>query len=156
MMKTYKRTLLLLVSTVVFGSGAAFAKPPEGAGNSGKQTPPGHAMKQGKQSHYDGGRYFSDRRTSDIRQYYSDTARSGKCPPGLAKKGNGCQPPGQAKQWQRGHRLPDDVRYYDLPHALLHELGRTPEGQKLVRVGTDVLLISTATGVVIDALEDLF
>ena len=156
MMRICKRNILLLLTTVALGSGVVYANPPEGAGNSGKHTPPGHAMKKSKQSHYDDGRYFSDRRTSDIRRYYSDTMRSGKCPPGLAKKGNGCQPPGQAKQWQRGQRLPDDVRYYDLPNALLHELGRTPEGQKLIRVGSDILLISAATGVVIDAMEDLF
>mgnify|MGYP006150105103 CR=1 FL=1 len=38
--------------------------------------------------------------------------------PGLAKKGNGCQPPGQAKQWQKGRALGSDVRYYDIPNEL--------------------------------------
>jgi hypothetical protein len=32
--------------------------------------------------------------------------RRGHCPPGLAKKHNGCMPPGQAKKWQIGHQLP--------------------------------------------------
>jgi len=30
------------------------------------------------------------------------------CPPGLAKKNNGCMPPGQAKKWQRGDRISGD------------------------------------------------
>lgn len=30
------------------------------------------------------------------------------CPPGLAKKHNGCMPPGQAKKWQRGERIRGD------------------------------------------------
>ncbi|WP_343343620.1 hypothetical protein WJT74_08320 [Sphingomicrobium sp. XHP0239] len=34
------------------------------------------------------------------------------CPPGLAKKNNGCQPPGQAKKrYERGYRF--DARYDD-------------------------------------------
>jgi Ni/Co efflux regulator RcnB len=47
------------------------------------------------------------------------------------------------------------VVYYDLPSVLLHELGRTPEGQKFVRVGTDILLIAVGSGLVIDAMDDL-
>jgi len=30
------------------------------------------------------------------------------CPPGLAKKHNGCLPPGQAKKWHRGERIRGD------------------------------------------------
>ena len=37
--------------------------------------------------------------------------------------------------------------------GLLDELGQTPEGQKLVRVGTDILLISVGTGMVLDAIK---
>ncbi len=42
------------------------------------------------------------------------------CPPGLAKKNNGCLPPGQAKrQFAQGQRIPYGYRYYtpygDLP-----------------------------------------
>ena len=34
------------------------------------------------------------------------------CPPGLAKKHNGCMPPGQAKKYySRGERIPGDWRY---------------------------------------------
>ena len=40
-------------------------------------------------------------------------------PPGLAKKRNGWLPPGQAKKWRRGHPLPADQRYHDLPRNIL-------------------------------------
>ncbi|WP_423140889.1 hypothetical protein ACOYW6_08450 [Parablastomonas sp. CN1-191] len=35
------------------------------------------------------------------------------CPPGLAKKHNGCMPPGQARKmyYNRGERVPSDWRY---------------------------------------------
>ena len=35
------------------------------------------------------------------------------CPPGLAKKHNGCMPPGQAKKWRRGYPLARGVIFYD-------------------------------------------
>ena len=49
------------------------------------------------------------------------------CPPGLAKKGNGCQPPGQAKKnWARGEYLPrgysDYTAYRDIPNAYRQRL----------------------------------
>lgn len=49
--------------------------------------------------------------------------RWGGCPPGLAKKGNGCMPPGQARKyyWDRGARIPAGyngwTRYDAIPRA---------------------------------------
>jgi hypothetical protein len=37
------------------------------------------------------------------------------CPPGLAKKGNGCMPPGQARKYGLGDRLPSYLGSYNLP-----------------------------------------
>ena len=67
------------------------------------------------------------------------------CPPGLAKKNNGCMPPGQAKKYAIGQRLPDNVIFDDLPKALRDALGVPPQGKKYVRVDNDVLLIEAAT-----------
>jgi hypothetical protein len=40
------------------------------------------------------------------------------CPPGLAKKNNGCMPPGQAKaRWRVGQRLPTAYQNYYVPQA---------------------------------------
>ena len=99
--------------------------------------------------------YFGDHHRDVIRQYYSDSYHSGHCPPGLAKKNNGCQPPGQAKKWRYGHPLPSDVIYYDLPSQVVISLGIPPEGQKYVRVASDILLIAVGTGLVLDAIQDL-
>ncbi len=149
---TYTTRCGLLAATLCIGiSGAALAKKPEHAGK------PKHADKHAVAAKHDDGAgavFFDSARQAQVREYLSRTKGS-SCPPGLAKKGNGCQPPGQAKKWQRGERLPADVVYYDPPVDLLRELGRTPEGQKIVRVGTDLLLISVGTGMVIDAIHDL-
>ncbi len=94
----------------------------------------------------------SDRDT--IQAYYGDVFRSGKCPPGLAKKNNGCMPPGQAKKWAAGQRLPADVIYHALPPDLSVRLN-IPVGSRYVRIGADILLIAAGTGMVLDAIEDL-
>lgn len=99
--------------------------------------------------------YFGDRERSVVRDYYAGEFRSGRCPPGLAKKNNGCMPPGQAKKWRIGHRLPSDVVYYDLPASIVVRLGAPPSGHRYIRVAADILLIAVGTGMVIDAIEDL-
>lgn len=101
------------------------------------------------------GGYFEDSQRRAAREYYEPRWRAGKCPPGLAKKGNGCQPPGQAKKWHRGEPLPRDVVYYPVPASVQVRLGTPPAGHKFVRVAADILLIAVGTGMVIDAIEDL-
>ena len=77
------------------------------------------------------------------------------CPPGLAKKHNGCLPPGQAKKWAIGRPLPREVVFYELPPPLVVQLGPPPGGYRYVRVANDVLLIALGSGMVIDAVADL-
>lgn len=101
------------------------------------------------------GGYFGDDQRRAARDYYEPRWRAGKCPPGLAKKGNGCTPPGHAKRWHRGERLPRDVVYYPVPASVQVRLGTPPAGHKFVRVAADILLIAVGTGMVIDAIEDL-
>jgi Ni/Co efflux regulator RcnB len=98
---------------------------------------------------------FDDRQRVLVRDYYHDEFQGGHCPPGLAKKGNGCMPPGQAKKWRRGAPLPRDVVYYDLPPSLVVEIGVPPPGYKYVRVAADILMIAVGTGIVVDAIDDL-
>ncbi len=90
-----------------------------------------------------------------IHDYYSNQWRAGKCPPGLAKKHNGCLPPGQAKQWRMGYPLPTDLRRYPLPPEVLIRLPIPPAGHEFVRVASDILLIAVGSGMVIDAVQDL-
>jgi Ni/Co efflux regulator RcnB len=101
------------------------------------------------------GEYFSDQHRVIIRDYYHEQFRTGRCPPGLAKKGNGCMPPGQAKKWTIGRPLPRDVIYYDVPQELVVKIGIPPSGYRYARVANDILLIAVATGMVIDAIQDL-
>ncbi|HWU33668.1 MAG TPA: RcnB family protein [Methylovorus sp.] len=101
------------------------------------------------------GMYFGDQQRTVVHDYYGEQFRRGNCPPGLAKKHNGCMPPGQARKWRKGYPLPRDVVYYDLPPRIIIDLGAPPAGYKYVRVAADILLIAVGTGMVVDAIDDL-
>lgn len=103
----------------------------------------------GRRSHFD------DKHRVMVREFYEESFRGGRCPPGLAKKGNGCMPPGQARKWQYGRPLPRDVVYYEVPHDVVVHVGVPPSGYRYVRVAADILMIALATGMVVDAIEDL-
>jgi Ni/Co efflux regulator RcnB len=64
-------------------------------------------------------------------------------------------PPGLARKWSKGRPLPRDVVFYDLPPAIVLEIGAPPAGHRYVRVAADILLIAIGTGMVVDAIEDL-
>jgi len=104
---------------------------------------------------YSGGQYFSDQHRTSVYNYYHDEYRGGRCPPGLAKKHNGCMPPGQARKWAIGRPLPRNVIYYDVPPPVLAGLGYPPPGYRFVRVASDILMIAIGTGLVKDAIYDL-
>ena len=102
-----------------------------------------------------GERHFGDQQKVVVHEYYGESFRSGRCPPGLAKKHNGCMPPGQAKKWRVGRPLPRDVVYYEVPRELVVRLGPPPSGYKYVRVAADILMITVGTAMVVDAIQDL-
>ena len=99
--------------------------------------------------------HFGDHDRAVIHDYYEERYSEGHCPPGLAKKHNGCMPPGQAKKWRMGYPIPRDVIYHDLPPSVIVQIGLPPAGHKYVRVAADILLIAIGTGIVVDAIEDL-
>ena len=101
------------------------------------------------------GGHFGDRQRTATHEYYDQQFRSGRCPPGLAKKHNGCMPPGQAKKWSVGQPLPRDVTYYEVPSALVVQFGSPPAGYRYVRVANDILLIALGTRMVTDAIQNL-
>ena len=90
------KQLMIIAGAAAFGlAGAATAKPGNGHGH-------GHGHGYG----YDGPRVYG----------------VGGCPPGLAKKHNGCMPPGQAKKLRRGERwrssYGDYYAYQRIPYDL--------------------------------------
>ena len=78
----------------------------------------------------------------------------GGCPPGLAKKNNGCMPPGQV-HYTMGQPLPHTVTVYQVPQPVIVLLPVTPPGYRYVRVGNDILLVSPQTQLVVDVIVGL-
>jgi Ni/Co efflux regulator RcnB len=159
-LKIYVKVLTLTVAAA-FGTGVALADKPS-SGGKGKDKDRGQSERpydRGDGSSHGGdvrvSVQFDMRQQTIVRQYYGREFEAGHCPPGLAKKRNGCMPPGQAKKWRRGAPLPRDVVFYDLPPKLVVEIGLPPAGYRYVRVASDILLIAAGTGMVIDAIEDL-
>ncbi len=151
-MKLLGRVLALFIAGVLWVAPVYADKPSWAGGGKGKP----HAERGNDGGpRAGGGKYFDDRRHQAVRSYYVQEFRGGRCPPGLAKKNNGCMPPGQAKKWHVGRPLPRDVIYHDLPSRLVVELGTPPAGHKYVRVAADILLIAVGTAMVVDAIDDL-
>ena len=151
--------VLVTLSLCVVGSVPAFADKQDEKGkghdkdgwhDKGK----GHRERDARDD--DRGRHFDDRQRVVVHDYYDGEFRSDRrCPPGLAKKHNGCMPPGQAKKWKYGRPLPRDVVYYELPPPLVVRLPPPPAGHRYVRVAGDILLIAVGTAIVVDAIQDL-
>ena len=87
-----------------------------------------------------------------INSYFVEQHGRGNCPPGLAKKHNGCMPPGQAKKaYTVGRPLPSGVNLQDLPAELFRRLTPLPEGYRYGYINGDVLKISLRDRLVLDA-----
>jgi Ni/Co efflux regulator RcnB len=105
------------------------------------------------------GAYFRDEHRQAARRYYVENYSEGKakkCPPGLAKKHNGCMPPGQARKWAVGQPLPRDVVEYEVPRPVLVQLPPAPVGYRYERVGGDIVLVRVNGRVVVDIMLNIF
>ncbi|MNJ98647.1 hypothetical protein D3C87_164140 [compost metagenome] len=163
-----RKTTNILLAVLVIGLAAApvYADKPDWAGSGKNKGGYQSDRKDSRRGNGDGGNrgadvnvnigaYFGVSQRQVVHDYYGSQFKAGKCPPGLAKKNNGCQPPGQAKKWARGYALPSNVDYYPVPSTLVARLAPPPSGYKYVRVASDILLITIGTSMVIDAIEDI-
>ena len=100
------------------------------------------------------GAYFNDRHRQAVTGYYASYDAK-RCPPGLAKKNNGCMPPGQAKKWRIGEPLPTTVVYTPVPQVVLVKLPPVPAGHRYVDVAGDILLIAIGSQMVVDGINGL-
>ena len=151
---------LLTIASLAF-AGSAFAQPQKDKDDKpghGRGGPPGQAGPPSS-SHSSGGQpaiVISDRDRNTTYSYYRTEYSAGRCPPGLAKKDNGCLPPGQAKKmWEMGRPLPREVYYEELPPTLLRQLSPAPGSYQYVRVANDVLMMAVGTRMIAGAVADL-
>ena len=102
------------------------------------------------------GTYFNDQQRTYVREYYVQNYSNGKkCPPGLAKKNNGCMPPGQVKNWVVGQPIPRGVTVYAVPQPVIRQLPPAPYGYRYVLVGGDVVLVQQQNNLIVDIIVGL-
>jgi hypothetical protein len=99
---TMKQLLILAGVAALAATAPAYAKPGNGNGNGN-----GHGNGHGNGYGYDNNNGYGQ----------------GHCPPGLAKKGNGCMPPGQyRKLYSQGQRIRSSFgqrySYNQLPYSI--------------------------------------
>lgn len=88
--------------------------------------------------------------------WYTETYGRGNCPPGLAKKNNGCLPPGQAKKrYVVGQPLGTGVTYKPISPELSVRIGKPPDGYIYVTLDGDLLKLAVGTLLVVDAIDGL-
>ena len=102
------------------------------------------------------GQYFNDQQRVVVRQYYTQTYTNVQnCPPGLAKKNNGCMPPGQAKKWAVGQTVPAGVTLYAVPQPVIVQLPPAPNGYRYARIGGDIVLVQQQNNLIVDIIVGL-
>jgi Ni/Co efflux regulator RcnB len=143
-------TVFIILIALSIGSAAAKDQDKDKGTDKGTHGPDRAAALQANP----GAGHFGDRDHDAVRAYYAN-AHGGHCPPGLAKKGDGCLPPGQARKWLMGQPLPANVVYSPVPAALVVQLTPPPVGYSYVRVAGDILMIAAGTHMVVDAIQDL-
>jgi Ni/Co efflux regulator RcnB len=118
-----------------------------------------HAEKRAEKRHREDikhGAYFNDQQRTYVRQYYTQQYGDGRrCPPGLAKKNNGCMPPGQARQWAVGQPIPRGVTVYSVPQPVIGHLPPAPYGYRYARIGGDIVLIEVQRNLIVDVIHAL-
>jgi hypothetical protein len=99
---------------------------------------------------------FIDTQREAARTYFVQQHGRGHCPPGLAKKNNGCLPPGQAKKrYVIGHSLPHGIVIGALPRELSIRIGPAPAGYRYGILDGDLVKLAVGTMLVVDAIEGL-
>ena len=170
--------IVALAITSLFIAGPAFAKGHEdgekGNGNGNGKHSEKHEQKEQEKSEKQAekredkregkrevtviqpGSYFNDQNRTYVRQYYTENYGNGKrCPPGLAKKNNGCMPPGQARNWVVGQPVPRGVTVYSVPQPVIRQLPAAPYGYRYVLIGGDVVLVQQQNNLIVDIIQGL-
>lgn len=173
--KNTHRIVALAIASM-FVAGAAFAKGNEGHGNGhGKGNEDRGQQQEKREKKADKqveraqkpaakrereqikqGAYFNDQHRTYARDYYTQKYGQGRsCPPGLAKKNNGCMPPGQARNWSVGQPVPRGVTVYSVPQPIISHLPPAPYGYRYARIGNDIVLVQQQNNLIVDIIAGL-
>ncbi|MBF0613845.1 MAG: hypothetical protein G8237_06795 [Magnetococcales bacterium] len=155
-MKRFLTIQIILGISALMLANPLQAERPAWAGKGGGKEPEQHTKHPGRgegTAQTEVGFKTQDHET--VRSYFARELKQNQCPPGLAKKNQGCLPPGQAKKWTVGQPLPRDVAIQSVPPELIRLLGGVTPEYRYVRVAADILKIAVLGNRVVDAIQDL-
>ena len=110
-----------------------------------------HEDKHGEEGRVTG---FNTDERGRVQVFFVETHGRGKCPPGLAKKNNGCLPPGQAKKrYVVGRPLHPTIRFEPVPREVEIRIGPAPTGYQYGIVDGDLVKLALGTLLVVDAIN---
>lgn len=148
--------VVLVLPTIPFTAGG---DPGKGKGPPGRYGVPGSRDAAGgarDDDRHDRWHRFDDDDRSEWYGYWRDEYERGHCPPGLAKKHDGCLPPGQAKKrYAIGRPLPVGVALLAVPAPLLRLLPPVEPGYRYGVVDGDLVKLAIGTSLVVDAIDGL-
>src|SRR5512139_472872 len=99
---------------------------------------------------------FSNEQRGAAQGWYAEKYGRGNCPPGLAKKQNGCLRPGQAKKrYAVGRPVGPGIPSAPVPPDLSVSIGNPLEGSLYVTLDADMLKLAVGTLLVVDAIDGL-
>ena len=143
-----RRFIALASALLLAGSMTVSAQKP----NKGKGKGEGKAAGQSHDAHVTV--VFNDTQRGAAHTYFVNTYGRGNCPPGLAKKNNGCLPPGQAKKrYVVGQPLPKGIVVAQLPADLSARIGAAPSGYRYGILDGDLVKLALGTMLVVDAID---
>lgn len=151
---TGKKSLLALAVCAALLSGNTLAANAGQGQNSQGDSQGRHEQKSEKKSEkkQKSSKHFDNNRREVVQNYYKNRKSDKGCPPGLAKKDNGCLPPGQAKKYELGRNLYANTSYQAVPQDLLYLLGQPPAGQHYGVIDNDILLLANMTELVLEVI----
>ena len=128
------RTMLTIAAATAALAAAPALSAPGGNGHGN-----GHGGGKPAWAGQGAGGYVREDRGPAYRAPVSRSAGRG-CPPGLARKHNGCMPPGQAKRmWREGQRVPSGYRYWtpysQIPQRYVDQYGLSPDDRYVYQNG---------------------
>ena len=143
---------VMAAAIAVFSTGA-LAQPGKGKGNGRGNDQGGSDVRVEANVNIN----FSSHQRNEVSVYLRDRRDNDRsnCPPGLAKKNNGCQPPGQAKRYQVGRPLPGDIVIGPVPDEISVIIGLPPVGYRYGMIDGDLVKLVVGTMMVVDAIDGL-
>lgn len=166
MIRKFVATLLLIALPALPALAGKPDNPGKGKGKGNSSNSHGGGSNDGGShgtggSQGGGGHHEAPRFSSHDRDFWHEYWRGeyahGNCPPGLAKKHNGCMPPGQAKKrYVIGQPLPAGFVVLPVPALLLPRLAPSPPGYYYGMIDGDLVQLAVGTMLVVDAIEGLW